>query len=110
MVVAIDAKMRNMDGSVIPDTKGNEATLKGVVVEALLAQFEDERQLSGEDKLKRYQLAMKVNESEGVCEMTAEEIALVKKLIGKAYGPLVSGQAWTILETKVPLSVVKEDV
>jgi hypothetical protein len=82
------------------DTKGNAATLRGVCVEALLASYEDERALAGEEKLKRWELAMKIKKAQDPADLSVEEISLIKKLIGKAYGALVVGQAWSMLEGK----------
>ena len=74
-----------------------QITLKRVAVNALQAIFEDERNLDGSEKLKRWQLAMKIHLG-GDVDLTTEEIALVKKLIGKLYGASVVGPAWTALE------------
>jgi hypothetical protein len=108
MLVALNTELRDMDGTVILDQKSNPATIKGVCIEALLATYKDEENLSGEDKLKRWQLAIKVKDGDSPCDLTVEEVSLIKKLIGKAYGPLVTGQVWTILESRPPLTVVKE--
>ncbi len=110
MLVAIDTALRDFDGEAINDTKGKPATVRGACIEALLAVFQDEQNLSGEEKLKRFQLALKVKESQPVADFTVEELSLMKKLVGKAYAPLIVGQTYTILESKTPLSVVKEGV
>ena len=75
------------------------ATLGKMMIESLLATFKDEENLSGEEKLKRWQLAIKIkNNAETAVEMTVEEIALIKKLIGKAYSTIIVGQVWELLE------------
>lgn len=109
MLVAIDNELRDFDGQTINDPKGQPARVRGVCIDALLAAFQDEPSLAGEEKLKRFQLALKVKESNSVADLTAEEITLIKKLVGKAYAPIVVGQVWTILESRAPLEVVKED-
>lgn len=73
--------------------------LKVPAVNALMGAYEDERNLSGEEKVKRYDLAMRIT-SITEPDLTAEETALIKKLIAKAYSPLVVGQAWKMLENK----------
>jgi hypothetical protein len=86
----------------IKDIKGEQIqdlTLKTVSVEALLATFEDERSLGGEEKLKRYLLAIKIY-ADDEPDLTVEEIAKVKHLIGKGYGPLVVGRSYQMLEAK----------
>lgn len=85
---------------VIKNIKGEEIkdlTLKSVSVEALLATFADEQSLSGEEKAKRYLLATRIYANDEL-DLPVEEVAKVKQLIGKGYGPLIVGQAWDMLE------------
>jgi hypothetical protein len=74
-------------------------TLKDVMVNSLLGEYEGEK-LTGEDKLKRYKLAMKVQDAKAEAELTTTEIAEIKELIGKSWSPLISGQAWELIEPK----------
>lgn len=83
---------------------GPALTLRTVSQNALVAVFQDEQHLSGEDKLKRWELAMKVKRSPDPVDLTTDEVVLIKKLIGKAYGPVISGQAWQLLETGISLN------
>lgn len=73
-------------------------TLRTVSVNALLSSFDEERALPGAAKLERYQLATRINAADGDIELSAEEVALLKQLIGKAYTVLVVGQAYLALE------------
>lgn len=79
------------------DEKGEALKLSAIAVNVLVGQYQDEQGLSGEDKFARYKLAERLNQG-GVQEISAEEIALLKKLIGKAYGPIVVGPAYEALE------------
>ena len=83
-----------------PDDKPLERdlTLASVAVTALLASYDDEKNLSGEDKVKRFKLAQQINDADGDVEVTAEQVSLLKSLIAKGYTPLVVGQAYEILE------------
>lgn len=76
-------------------------TLRSVLCNALMGQYEDEKALNGEEKVLRWKLAQKVH-SEDEPDLTVEDVALVKKLVGKAYGPVVVGPALTLLD---PVSV-----
>lgn len=76
---------------------GSEVLLSAPVVNALLAQFPDEQGLSGEEKFKRYKLAERVTKG-GVQEVSAEDIALIKRLVGKAYAPAFVGPTYEALE------------
>ena len=83
------------------EIKGEEGvpiTLRLVSMNALCLAFEDERNLGGEEKLKRWELALRIKNSSESVQVTAEELALIKKVVAKAYAPLVSGQAWKLLE------------
>ena len=50
-----------------------------------------------EEKINQYELALKVNKG-GNIKLTVEDASMLKKLIGKIYGPLVYGQANGMLE------------
>jgi len=98
MTVLLGKGLVTLDGEVILDQKNEPATVRGVAIEALFATFKDEENLSGEEKLKRWELASKIKINPDPVELKVEEIALLKKLIGKAYGALIVGQAWKVLE------------
>ena len=73
------------------------ANLGRVVKTALYTIFPDEQQLSGEDKYKRAELAQALTGAKDI-KPKAEEIALMKKLVAKLYGPIVVYQAWRELD------------
>lgn len=75
-------------------------TLGAVSIAALLGVYGDEQGLSGEDKFKRYQLAERLHAG-GVQDVSAEEVALIKKLVGKNWPPAVLGPAYEALEQDV---------
>jgi len=82
--------------------KGKPFTLKAVATNVLLMTETDgtgrPKELKGEEKVERYVLAMKIYNSDGLVDLKVEEISLLKKLIGRAYGPLTVGQAWEVLD------------
>jgi hypothetical protein len=78
------------------DAEGAPLTLSGVVTTALLGTYPDE-QATGEEKFRRYQLAARIDNA-GIQEVAAEEVALIKRLIGKGYPPIVVGPAYQALE------------
>jgi hypothetical protein len=77
---------------------GKYLLLTHVALNALLATYEDERSLTGKEKADRMQLALKINKRPKEVDITAEQLAKLKELIGKAYGPLIVGRAYEILE------------
>lgn len=95
--------LTNLDGSPVVAQEGKpEPTLGAICEQALLATFADERDatgketIEGKEKFERWKLAAKVHGKD--VSLSAEELSLIKKLVGKAYGPLIVGQAWTMLD------------
>lgn len=88
--------LTDLDGKPIADKDAPPVTLGDVTANALFASYRDE-QPSGQDKVKRWTLALRVHKAQAA-ELTADEIKLIKDLIGKGYGPLIVGQAWQILD------------
>ena len=76
---------------------GKVLTLSDVAIASLMGTFPDERDLSGEEKIKRFGLAMRIRNAKDI-SLTAEEIALLKKIIGRSYGPLVVGRAYPMID------------
>lgn len=98
MKVDFTKAFQTIEGEPLYEADNKKAlTLKKVAIESLLAVFEDERNLSGEEKVKRYELALKISGNE-IVDLKAEDIALIKKLITKGYSSLVVGQAWKMIE------------
>ena len=64
---------------------------------ALLANYQDEQNLAGEEKFKRFNLASKLYGMDEV-DLTAEDIAKIKACVGKFHGPAVVGPVYNALE------------
>lgn len=96
MKINFDQQLKNMDGSVAKDEKGEAITVSFIAVNALMSQIPDEK-IDGNEKLKRYELASVVHKG-GVIDVTVEDITKMKNLIGKVYPTLVVGQIFKILE------------
>ena len=73
-------------------------TLAMVCCNALGNPAPDEAQLPGEEKARRFDLAVAVYASKGPLDLKVEQVALIKSLIGKLYGPMVVGPVWKLLE------------
>lgn len=95
--------IKNLDGTT-PETKDKEKapTLGSISESALVSAYRDEVDAQGketitpEDKYNRWKLATKVHGKDVV--LSPEDLALLKKLIGKAFSPLIVGQAWSMLD------------
>jgi len=94
MKVNISVELKSLDGQSL--MKGNKPMcIRDICIEALLATFDDERNIPGEEKKRRYDIAKRIHENES--EFSDNEIDLMKRSIAKAYGPLIVGQSWEIL-------------
>lgn len=91
-------KRETTEGNKIIKTK-NDFRLRDVCVNALLANIdnESENKIDGTEKMKRYLLATKIQKANKL-DLKAEEITKLKELIGKVYGTLIVGEAFTLLE------------
>ena len=123
MKIDINYTFKNLDGGVVPERpdepeefcgeiivkdgkpvmkKSPPFTLRTACINVLIMQQKSpqarEKELSAEDKIKRYELAKKIYKSSGLIDLQSEEITLLKELIGKLYPPLTVGQAFEILD------------
>lgn len=95
MHIDVDIELKTLDGGPVVDASG-PVTVRSVAVNALLANYPDEHP-TGEEKLRRYQIARAVHAG-GKVELRVEDVALIKLLVGKAYSPLVVGPVFEALE------------
>lgn len=94
------------NGEQVKDEKGNPVMddpgmlLMDVCSQALLTPYNDEKDVSGDEKHRRYSLAKRIMQTpEGEKTLVkAEEVTLLKTLLPKMYAPLVVGQAFDLLE------------
>ena len=73
------------------------ATLKWAAIEALLSSLPEEK-TSGEEKGRRYELALRIQEAAEPLDLSIEDIACVKKLCDANFAPLIVGQTRRMLE------------
>jgi len=85
-----------MCGSVVGEVM--PMTVRLTVTRALTAMFKDEQNLAGEDKITRWHLALKITDEDDP-DLKAEDIVLIKKLVGKMFGPVIIGRMWAILDS-----------
>ena len=72
-------------------------TLGRASIRALTAKWPDEQNLDGREQFARADLGMRVYKSDSVA-LSSEDITLLKRLIAKAYGPMIIYRAWKILD------------
>lgn len=87
-------KEKYMDGEEI---KERDYLLRAVCTEALLA---EDSQANGAEQVKRFGLALRMNNAETI-DITVEEGSLLKKRIGDVFKrPIITGQALKMIEGK----------
>lgn len=75
----------------------NDVTLGAAVASALLTPLADDQNATGESKAKRFKIALKVADG-GKQEVAIEDLAEIKRLVGKTLTPLAVGRIYEILE------------
>lgn len=94
--------IKDLDGKPLPiNIEGRlpaVATLGQVAKDALVNVLQEDAQLSGAVKYDHWVLAGKVYPDKSDVVLTAEELATIKERIGKAFGPLVVGPCWKLLD------------
>jgi len=94
-------------GEELTDEFGKPLTLKHIIIRALLTQQQNDPS-TGEEKYHRYKLAENISSAANEIELTTEDAALIKKLIGKLFVPIIVGRAYDDIEGKT-ICKLKED-
>jgi hypothetical protein len=98
MKIDFTRKLTTLAGESIRYNQKDETSLMDISLDALLTPMQDDQNLSGEEKAKRYVLATRIYSNPAEIDVTVEEVSTLKKLIGKLFGALVVGQAYQMLE------------
>lgn len=105
MKVDFDEILCNLAGVPL-NSGGKTLTLKMISINALMADYPDERTPPGE-KFARYALSRRLYK--GNYEFKVEEIAKLKNLIEKSFEPIVVGAAFSVLSGETQFDVPKPD-
>jgi hypothetical protein len=90
-----DAAVTSTDGKILRPER--DFTLRKACTEALQALNLAGDATDGEERYKRFLLAMKIMSADEV-DLTAEEITKLKRVIGLAFGAVVVGRCYEILD------------
>jgi len=98
MKINVDQTLKTLDGKTMmdADSSGNavEATVKTLLVNAVLAPTKDEK---GVDKVRKYELAKMIFKG-GEVDLTPEDVVLIKEQVGNNFAPIVVGQVFEMLD------------
>jgi hypothetical protein len=89
-----EQKLTDIKGEELKD-KDKSVYAKDIMVNALLV---NDEKAEGTDKMERFLLAKKVSQATNEISLKAEEIVLIKEMVGKVYSPLIVGQIYELLE------------
>lgn len=100
MLIDFTTAITNLDGEAIKDGSG-EMTLREVAISALVSTLAEPgghaEVLQPMEKVGNARLAQTIHGADTV-DLTAEQVALLKSRIGRAYAPVVVMRAWDILD------------
>ncbi len=106
MKLDFDYKILDLEGKPIKDGE-KDTTLCSVVCAAMLATVPGDDQLPADDKVKMFRLAQTAMKH-GVQDVPIEDVAFLKKRIGKLFGALIVGRVFDLLEQKENDNVEKK--
>lgn len=82
-------------------TESDPLTMKSVCVECLMYPSQAEfNNLSGQEKVKRHDLAVKILNNSDNAELVTEECTLLKKIIGERQIPAIVAQSYALIDGK----------
>jgi hypothetical protein len=106
MKINFSQELKNIEGETLMRSRRKDdvvveipADLRWAAVEALLTTAPDAT-LSGEEKARRYELALRIQEATVEIDLSVDDISFVKKLCDTHFPPLVMGQTRRMLEGK----------
>lgn len=99
MKYTLATQLRNLDGTPIktPAPESEVVTFKSIATRCLLAPSE---KATGEDKYACFKLAVKIETASesGDVDLTAEEAARIRKLVGENMPPIIVGRMYELLD------------
>ena len=103
MKVKIETALIGIDGvETLKSDKGRPLTIKDIIVNSVLTPLQDDDE---KKKFEKYEIFKKVRDAKSEVELSIEQIALIKKSIGKIQPPLIMGQCFEILENNETLKI-----
>jgi len=101
MKINLTHKLVSIDGVELKDKDNKPLLLKTILINVLLEPSQS-KDITGENKLKRYNLASDIQAaslaSGKYIVLSIDDTKLLKDLVGKLYPPLIVGQVWNVLE------------
>lgn len=96
MKFAWNTALVDLEDQEVKDQNGNSVSLGVMAIRALTAP--DAREIPGEEKVKRFIAAQKIQTGH---DLDLTEAALVKDIVGRMLSPLPVGRIWDLLERPI---------
>ena len=97
MIYDLSHPITDRTGRGVADASG-PVTLATAIISALDNVTPANERTAGVEKMRRYRLGCRILSDPVRVDLTLEEAALCKSLVGEGYGPLIVGQVWSALE------------
>jgi len=100
MELDLNQGVKDIFGNLVTENE-KEIAVGTLLVRALLGNYEDERMLAAEEKVKRFSFAQEIlsfMKCEKSMPLEASNIVLLKKLVGKMYTTALVKPIWDLLE------------
>jgi len=109
MKVNLDYYFHSLDGKkILKKEQGSKFTDKPPAeveymqlrdaLETALLTIEPGEKITGEEKVRRHNLAVKIHNTVGEIELGLDNLKLLKDLVGVRFPPLIVAQSWQILD------------
>lgn len=95
MKLNLQRALLTIKGDLVRSPSGEAVSLRDVLVDVLLI---DEQNMAGEVKLRQYHLARALTVANDTIEVTVEDLAKMKELVGRFCTVLVAGQVMPMLD------------
>lgn len=95
MKINLFVPLLDLKGNVVLNGK-EPVSLKDICSDAL-GNYVDQG-MSGTQKLVNFAIGLRIAQSESEVELSAEELAIIKDVVGKSYSPLVVGRLNELIE------------
>lgn len=97
-MIDFSQEITGVDGTKLMEASDKPLTLRAASVLALIAQYEDEKHMDAREKFTRGLMATRIQRAKVPVELKVDEVATLKRLVGKAFGPAVVVAAWPLLD------------
>lgn len=104
MKIDFNTELTDLDGKPIRESGADDAgnaTLGFIAIQACLGSMKGDEEMSGEEKLKLYQIASKIadgRKKKTAVDMPIEDVTEIKSRVGRMFTPAIVGPVYGLLD------------